>query len=382
MASGHVVPSKVYLLRLYEGDTTDEIMLRIEDLLERSGVGGIAATGESLAVKLHFGESKETGHVRPRFVRRIVSWFARRGTRPFLTDTNTLYRGARSDSVSHLRAAVEHGFTLAAAGAPLIIADGLRGTTEVRVPIEGRHVETAAIGAEIAKSDSMLSVAHFKGHELSGFGGAIKNVGMGCASRSGKLEMHSTTKPYIRASCIGCGLCASWCPVDAITVRETAEIDSEKCIGCGECIVVCPERAVGIRWDESTDIFQEKMVEFFKAVTAGKHGRIGYINFITDVHPLCDCYGAAKVPIVPDIGVAASLDPVAIDQASYDLVNEAPPSDDASLSDAYRAGADKFRDLHPEVDPTVQLRYAEELGLGTRDYELIEIAESARSSAG
>lgn len=373
--------SKVYLLRLHDGGG-DDLAARLELLLERSGVGAIASPGELVAVKMHFGESRETGHVKPRFVRRIVSWLAHRGVRPFLTDTNTLYRGARSDTVAHLATAADHGYTRSVVGAPTVIADGLRGTSEIKLPVKGRLLTEAQVGAEIVKADSMLSLAHFKGHEVSGFGGAIKNVGMGCASRAGKLEQHSTTRPYVRPNCIACGICAYWCPADAITVEDAAVIDDDKCIGCAECIVVCPEKAVSIRWNESTDIFQQKMVEYLQAIAAAKRGRIGYVNFITDVHPLCDCYGVAKVPIVPDIGVVASLDPVAIDQASYDLVNEAPPARDCSLSDAYRRGGDKFRDLHPEVDPTIQLRYAEELGLGTRDYELIEIAESARSSAG
>ncbi len=376
-----VPTSRVYLLRIIDGGG-DDIAARLDLLLDRSGLGSIAAANELVAIKLHFGESAETGHVKPRFVRRVVSWLARQGSVPFLTDTNTLYRGTRSDSVHHLRTAAEHGFTYSAVGAPVVIADGLRGTQEVRVPLEGGVLKEAAIGVELVKADSILVLTHFKGHELSGFGGAIKNLGMGGASRAGKLEQHSTTKPYVRASCIACGICATWCPADAIAVGEKAEIDEAKCIGCGECIAVCPEKAVGIRWNENTDAFQRKMVEYSKAVASLKPGRVGYVNFITDVHPLCDCYGTAKVPIVPDIGVVASVDPIAIDQASYDLVNAAPTTAESSLSDGYRSGEDKFRDLHPEVDPTVQLRHGEEIGLGTRNYELIEIAESARSSVG
>jgi hypothetical protein len=323
---------------------------------------------------MHFGESAVTGHVRPRFVRRIVGWLQKQGASPFLTDTNTLYRGSRADTVSHLRAAAEHGFTHQALGAPVVIAGGLRGTTEVMVPFDGRFVANAAIGPEFVKADAILAVTHFKGHEVTGFGGTLKNLGMGCASRSGKLDMHSTTKPYVRPSCTACGVCASWCPEDAITIEESAVIDDDRCVGCAECIAVCPEKAVGIRWNESTDTCQMKMVEYAGAVVQAKPGRVGYVNFITDVHPVCDCYGTEKVAIVRDIGVVASLDPVAIDTASYDLVNEAPVAEDAELSDGYHVGSDKFRDLHPDVDPTVQLRHAEELGLGTRDYELVEIA--------
>jgi uncharacterized Fe-S center protein len=168
-------------------------------------------------------------------------------------------------------------------------------------------------------------------------------------------------------------VCASWCPADAIVIEEKAEIDDARCIGCAECIAVCPEKAVGIRWNESTDTCQMKMVEYAKAAISTKRGKVGYINFITDVHPVCDCYGTEKEPIVPDIGVLSSLDPIAIDQASYDLVNAAPPIRGSGLSDSYSVGGDKFRDLHPDADPTVQLRYGEELAMGTRNYELIEI---------
>jgi len=351
----------------------DDIAARLEAFLDESGLAGVVAPGELVAVKMHFGESRVTGHVRPRFMRRVVVWLQKQGASPFLTDTNTLYRGSRADTVSHLRTAAEHGFTFQALGAPVVIAGGLRGTTETVVPVQGRFVTNAPIGPEFVKADALLSVAHFKGHEVTGFGGTLKNLGMGCASRAGKLDMHSTTRPHVKPSCTACGVCVSWCPEDAITVGEVAVIDDGKCIGCAECIAVCPTKAVGIRWNESTDTCQMKMVEYACAVVATKLGRAGYINFITDVHPVCDCFGTEKVSIVPDIGVVASLDPVAIDQAAYDLVNEAPAAA-GELSDGYRAGSDKFRDLHPDVDPTVQLRHAEELGLGTRNYELIEIA--------
>lgn len=364
--------SKVHFLRMAEGGT-DDLASSLDTLLERSGLSGVFSPGDLVAVKMHFGESQHTGHVRPRFMKRIVGWLLRQETSPFLTDTNTLYRGTRADTVAHLRTAAEHGFTFSAVGAPVVIADGLRGTNETRVRVDGRFVKEAPLGAELVKADALLSVAHFKGHEVTGFGGTLKNLGMGCASRAGKLDMHSTTRPFVRPSCIACGICASWCPADAITVGEKAVIDDELCIGCAECIAVCPEKAVSIRWNESTDTCQMKMVEYAKAAISTKRGKIGFINFITDVHPVCDCYGTEKEPIVPDIGVVASLDPVAIDQASYDLVNAAPPARGSRLSESYSVGGDKFRDLHPDADPTVQLRHGEDLAMGTRNYELCEL---------
>jgi uncharacterized protein len=371
----------VHFLRIGDGGR-DAIAEGLEDLLNAGRLDSAVSPGDLVAVKLHFGESSLTGHVRPRFMRRIVNWLVKHETNPFLTDTNTLYRGARADTISHLRAAAEHGFTYAAVGAPIVIADGLRGTNETRIQVDGRFVKSAPMGSDLVKADALFSVAHFKGHEVTGFGGTLKNLGMGCASRAGKLDMHSTTKPYVKPSCVGCGVCASWCPVEAISVAKTAEIDEEKCIGCAECIAVCPHKAVGIRWNESTDICQMKMVEYAKAAISTKRGKVGFVNFVTDVHPVCDCYGTRKDPIVADIGVLASLDPVAIDQASYDLVNAAAPVKGSKLSESYSVGGDKFRDLHPDADPAVQLRHAEDLGLGTRNYELIELDRRARSSAG
>jgi uncharacterized Fe-S center protein len=355
-------------------ESGDEIAEKLPQLLDASGIAGSFSERELVAIKMHFGESRVTGHVRPHFARRVVGWIQKQGGSPFLSDTNTLYRGARADSISHLRAAAEHGFTFQAMGAPVIIAGGLRGTTETVVPINGEFVRSAPVAPEYVKADALLALTHFKGHELTGFGGALKNLGMGCASRAGKLDMHSTTRPYVRPSCVACGVCATWCPEDAITVGERAEIDDAKCIGCAECIAVCPEGAVGIRWNESTDTCQSKMVEYASAVLASKKGRAGFVSFVTNVHPVCDCYGTEKVSIVADIGVLAGLDPVAIDQAAYDLVNEAAPAPKGGLSDGYVVGSDKFRDLHPDVDPTVQLRHAEKLGLGTRDYDLTEVS--------
>jgi uncharacterized Fe-S center protein len=359
----------VHFLRLGAGGRGD-IAAGLEVLLDGSGLADIVPVGALVALKMHFGESRVTGHVRPRFVRRIVAWVMKQGAAPFLTDTNTLYRGTRADSVSHLRTAAEHGFTFQSTGAPVVIAGGLRGTNETVVEVGGELVQRAPIAPEFVKADALLAITHFKGHEVTGFGGTLKNLGMGCASRAGKLDMHSTTKPYVRP---GCGVCVAWCPVDAITVEDRAQIDDSLCIGCAECIAVCPEKAVGIRWNEATDTCQRKMVEYASAVLASKKGGAGFVSFVTDVHPVCDCYGTEKVAIINDVGVLAGLDPVAIDQAAYDLVNEAAPAQKSGLSDGYVVGSDKFRDLHPDVDPTVQLRHAEKMGLGTRDYELVEI---------
>jgi uncharacterized Fe-S center protein len=259
------------------------------------------------------------------------------------------------------------------ANAPIVIADGLRGLSDVAVPIDGAHFPSAYIGTDIHHADAIVSLAHFKGHELSVFGGALKNLGMGCASRRGKLAMHSTVSPKVtRKKCVGCRQCIAHCPADAISIDDAkkAVIDDKKCIGCGECIVVCATEAVQIRWNQSVPVFLEGMMEYAKGVIAPKKGKILYVNFINNISPMCDCVNHSDAPIVRDIGIVASLDPVAIDQASADLVNREPAFSGTCLKTNTGPGEDKFPGLYPGVDWDIQLDYAEKLGLGSRTYTL------------
>jgi uncharacterized Fe-S center protein len=310
-------------------------------------------------VKLHFGEKGNTAFLRPIFVRKVVEEIAAAGGKPFLTDTNTLYVGGRCNAVDHLRTAITNGFAYSVADAPIVVADGLRGESAVRVPVDGRIFREVSIGAEIVNADAMVVLTHFKGHELSGFGGAIKNIGMGCASRAGKLAQHSSVSPFVDPKgCTRCGTCAVHCPSGAIAViSETALIDPKACIGCADCIVVCPEHTVKIDWNEAGPTVQRKMAEHALGVVEGKRDSILFVTFVTQVSPFCDCYGNSDRPIAPDVGILASDDPVAIDQACADMVIRA-------------AGSDPFRKTHPAIDWTVQLSYGEELGLGSRQYEL------------
>ncbi|UCD86348.1 MAG: DUF362 domain-containing protein [Desulfobacterales bacterium] len=328
-----------------------------------------------VAVKLHFGETGNTAYVRPVFVRKIVDMIKEAGGSPFLTDANTLYVGTRSDSVAHLRTATLNGFTYAVVDAPLIIADGLRGGNETAVTVNLKQFKKVYIGSEIVRADAIVSVAHFKGHELSGFGGTIKNLGMGCASRKGKLAQHSTVTPKVkRKKCEGCGECVEYCAQKAISlIDEKAKINRKKCVGCGECIIVCPNQAIQIQWDQTIPVFLENMVEYTAGVLKGKKDSATFLNFIIQVSPACDCYSHSDAPIVPDIGIVASTDPVAIDQASADLVNNAEGLRTSCLTKNFKPGKDKFRALYPKVDWEIQLEYAEEIGLGTRSYELIKI---------
>ena len=353
------------------GNLTD----KVRHLLDAVDLAARIKKRALVAVKLHFGETGNTAYVRPVFVRKVVDRIKEAGGSPFLTDANTLYVGTRSDSVAHLRTAILNGFTYAVVDAPLIIADGLRGGYETAVTVNLKRFKKVYIGAEIVRADTIVSVAHFKGHELSGFGGTIKNVGMGSASRKGKLAQHSTVSPKVnRKKCVGCGECVAYCAQEAIfLVKEKAKIDQKKCVGCGECILVCPNQAIQIQWDQAIPVFLENMVEYTAGALKGKKESAIFLNFITQVSPACDCYPHNDAPIVPDIGIVASTDPVAIDQASADLVNNAEGLRSSCLTKHFKPGKDKFRALYPNVDWEIQLEYAEAIGLGTRDYELVRI---------
>lgn len=344
---------------------------KIGALLESAGVKDRFRKGHLVAVKLHFGEKGNASFIRPVFVRSVVESIKETGASPFLTDTNTLYVGTRGNSPEHLKTAIENGFDYAVVSAPLIIADGLRGDSSSLVKIGGKHFKEVGIAKEIASADGLVVLTHFKCHELTGFGGALKNVGMGSACREGKLAQHSNTAPLVDPSgCTACADCLAACPAAAIEVKSAAVISEETCIGCGHCIAVCPQGTIKIRWNESPARLQEKMVEHFEGAVKGKEGRCVYLTFVTQVSPACDCYGHNDAPIVGDIGMLASNDPVAIDQAAADLVNAAEGFRGTALSNGHEPGGDKFRGVHPDIGWEAQLDYASLRGLGSRDYIL------------
>ncbi|MFO7861698.1 MAG: DUF362 domain-containing protein [Desulfosalsimonas sp.] len=366
--------SKVYFMD-FRATYKDSGVAKLQRLMDTAGIDKCVGHRDLAALKLHFGELGNTAFIRPVFIGHIVDRVKQAGATPFLTDANTLYAGSRGDAPNHLMTAMANGFAYSVAKAPLVIADGLRGRTETAVQINKNRFKDVYIGTEIVNADCLISIAHFKGHELSGFGGAIKNVGMGSASRRGKMEQHSGLAPKVKQKkCIGCGECADHCASEAIDmVDEKAQINPERCIGCGECILICENGAIQIQWSQSGEAFLERMVEYTLGVLQNKTGKAFYINFINHVSPACDCVPYNDAPIVRDIGIVASTDPVAIDQASVDLVNQEPALPGSCLSTHTDAGADKFRGVYPDVDWTRQLSYAEELGLGRRQYELITI---------
>lgn len=383
------MPSTVYYADL-RASIKRSLMDKLGSLIEEVGLAERVGPRGLSAIKLHFGEAGNTAFIRPVYVRPVVQAIKAAGAKPFITDANTLYVGSRSDAVSHLETAISNGFAYSVVGAPLVIADGLTGSGVTGVEVGLAECETAYIGSEVVEADSLVSMAHFKGHELAGIGGTLKNLGMGCAGRRGKLFQHANVSPLIEpAKCVACGACIERCPVAAIKLvkrtaeqppplesdkpKFTAQKDSERCIGCGDCLLACPQHAISIPWDAQVPELHRRMVAYTKGVLAGKAERSVFFNFLTQISPACDCYPFQDAPVVGDLGIVASTDPVAIDQASADLVNAAPGLADSCLKSAHAPGEDKFRDVYPHVDWSIQLDYAQEVGLGSREYELVKV---------
>lgn len=348
---------------------------KIARLIGCCGVAHWVRSGDLVAIKIHFGEKGNHTFIRPVFVRTVVEEIKKVGGLPFLTDTSTLYPGQRKNAVAALTCAIENGFAYAVVGAPLIMGDGLRGHSAVDVEVSGEMLSRVRIGADFHEADALIAVSHFKCHELTGFGGALKNLGMGCSSRDGKMQQHSTVAPEISsAECTGCGLCLKACAHDAVVFCGTkAKIEPSRCVGCGRCVSVCPSKAVKIRWNEAAESTMKKMVEYAAGALHGKEHASLFLNFITQVSPACDCYGHADAPIVNDIGICASTDPVAIDQACADLVNAAVGNPNTALASGWEPGGDKFRGVHPAINWQVQLEHGEKIGLGSRHYTLIKV---------
>jgi len=349
---------------------------KLDKLIIKAGLEQMDIEGKLVALKIHFGEPGNLSYIRPNYAARIVKKIKELGGHPFLTDCNTLYYGRRSNAINHLEAAMENGFNRIAVGCDVIIADGLTGADAIEKPIQLKHIKSAKIGSVIAEADMIISLNHFKGHEQTGFGGALKNIGMGSGSRKGKLEMHSVSKPKMtEEKCVACGVCIVNCPEQAIAYnkKHKAQIDYQKCIGCGQCVASCHYGAARAVYDESAAILNEKIAEYCFAVLKGKEHF--HINFIMNVSPDCDCFDANDQAIVPDIGIAASRDPVALDRASVDLVNAAPGIMNSRLGDKNTSekSGDKFVMVHPDVHWKDCLIHAEEIGLGTQEYQLIKV---------
>ena len=347
---------------------------KLRRLCIAAGIKNIDMEGKFVAIKMHFGELGNLAYLRPNYAKVVADLCKEQGGMPFLTDCNTLYPGSRKNALEHLSCAQLNGFWPMTTGCQVLIADGLRGTDEVEVPVpNGEYCKTAKIGRAIMDADIFISLTHFKGHESTGFGGAIKNIGMGCGSRAGKMEQHNAGKPHVvQKHCVGCKMCTKICAHDAISVQDRkAAIDHSKCVGCGRCIAVCARNAITVNFDESHTNLSRKISEYAKAVVDGRP--CFHISLVIDVSPNCDCHAENDAAIVPNVGMFASFDPVALDMACVDAVNTQPilRGSAADIGDCH--DQDHFHCIHPDTDWMSCLEHAEKLGLGTREYELIKI---------
>ena len=367
--------SKVYFADL-RTDVHENLQQKLTRLMKTAGMGDIDFQDKFVAIKLHFGEPGNLAFLRPNWARTVADFVKERGGKPFLTDCNTLYVGGRKNALDHMDSAMLNGFNPMTTGCQIIIGDGLKGSDEVEVPVVGgEYVKNAKIGRAVMDADVFISLTHFKGHEEAGFGGCLKNIGMGCGSRAGKMEQHNAGKPHVAQKyCIGCGQCRKICAHGAPIIENgKAHIDHDRCVGCGRCIAVCPKNAVQINWDETTINLNRKIAEYTKAVVDGRP--CFHISLVIDVSPNCDCRPENDMAIVPNVGMFASFDPVALDMACVDAVNAQTPLRGSAADDAHAKAHvhDHFQRLHPDTNWRSCLEHGEKIGIGTREYELIKI---------
>lgn len=355
------------------------IMQKLKTLCIAAGMKNIDMDGKFVAIKMHFGELGNMAYLRPQYAKVVADLVKEQGGMPFLTDCNTLYPGSRKHALEHMDCANLNGFNTTTTGCQIIIGDGLRGTDDVEVPVKnGEYIKKAKIGRAIMDADVFISLAHFKGHEATGFGGAIKNIGMGCGSRAGKMEQHSSGKCIVKEElCRGCRKCAKECGSNAITYENNkAHIHKDLCKGCGRCIGVCSYDAIrNEQWDAG-DLLDRKMAEYAQAVVQDRP--CFHINIVRDISPNCDCHGENDAPILPDQGMFASFDPVALDQACADACLKAAPLPNSQLADNlakpdWHHHHDNFLDNNPNIHWKETLEHAEKIGMGTRDYELVTL---------
>ena len=372
--------SKIYFTNM-RTKVDESLLIKMDRLIQKAGIKEIDFNKKYVAIKVHFGEPGNLSILRPNFVKTLADRIKKLGGMPFITDCNTLYVGRRNNALLHLLAAAENGYTVLSTGCQNIIADGIRGTDDIEVPVKGGvYCKTARIGRAIMDADIVVSITHFKGHEATGFGGALKSLGMGSGSRAGKMIMHNDGKPDVNnADCIGCKICTRFCAHEAIVFGKDkkASIDHKKCVGCGRCFGACSKNAIASNGESSSIALSCKIAEYCKAVLDGRPNF--HINVVNQVSPGCDCCDGNDAAIVPDIGIFAGFDPVALDQACIDAVNAAPAIASSIVSERKKGppdekgGIDHLKGIHPSTDWHCQLAHAEKIGLGTTKYELITV---------
>lgn len=362
----------------YGGDTMPG---KLKKLIRKAGIDQLNLDGQFVAIKIHFGELGNVSYLRPNYARAVVDVVKELGGKPFLTDCNTLYPGSRKNALEHLYCAWENGFTPLTVGCPILIGDGLKGTDDIEVPVRGgEYVKNAKIGRAVMDADVIISMTHFKGHETTGFGGALKNLGMGCGSRAGKKEQHNNGKAYVQQEiCRGCRRCMRECANDGLVFDpETRKmhVDKEHCVGCGRCVGACNFDAIDFEDPNSNQMLNYRIAEYAKAVVDGRPQF--HISLVMDISPNCDCHVENDAPILPDVGMFASFDPLALDQACVDACMKCEPLPNSQLGEHMRDPHfvdhhDHFTNSTPESEWQSCLSHAEKIGLGTRDYELIRL---------
>ena len=362
----------------YGGDTMPG---KLKKLIRKAGIAQLNLEGQFVAIKIHFGELGNVSYLRPNYARAVVDVVLELGGKPFLTDCNTLYPGSRKNALEHLYCAWENGFTPLTVGCPILIGDGLKGTDDIEVPVRGgKYVKNAKIGRAVMDADVIISLTHFKGHEATGFGGALKNLGMGCGSRAGKKEQHNNGKAYVQQElCRGCRRCMRECANDGLVFDAESRkmhVDKEHCVGCGRCVGACNFDAIDFEDPNSNQMLNYRIAEYAKAVVDGRPQF--HISMVMDISPNCDCHEENDAPILPDVGMFASFDPLALDQACVDACLKCEPLPNSQLGEHLRDPHfedhhDHFTNSTPESEWQSCLSHAEKIGLGTRAYELIKL---------
>ena len=357
----------------FKTNYNENLIQKLHRLMKQAGFESIDFQDKYAAIKIHFGEYGNLAFLRPNYAKVVADYVKELGGKPFLTDCNTLYVGSRKNALDHLDTAYVNGFSPLQTGCHVIIADGLKGTDETLVPIDGEYVKEARIGHAIMDADVFISLTHFKGHETAGFGGTIKNIGMGCGSRAGKEEMHSSGKPVVdQDKCIGCGKCIENCAHNGPHIENgKCTILKYKCTGCGRCINVCPMHAIHADYAIANELLNCKIAEYAKAVVDGRPSF--HIALALDVSPSCDCEAFNDVAMVPNVGMFASFDPVALDTACADMINAQPVNPNSVIAHEHDHPHDHFTAAHPDTDWRAAVEHGEAIGLGTTHYELVTV---------
>ncbi|MEE0146130.1 MAG: DUF362 domain-containing protein [Senegalimassilia anaerobia] len=373
--------AKVYFTDFRTQAFGDGLPTKLKKLVRRAGIADLDLDGRFVAIKLHFGELGNVSYLRPNYARALVDVVKELGGKPFLTDCNTMYPGSRKNALEHLECAWENGFTPLTAGCPILIGDGLKGTDDIEVPVQGgEYVKNAKIGRAVMDADVIISLTHFKGHETTGFGGALKNLGMGCGSRAGKKEQHNNGKAYVQQElCRGCRRCMRECANDGLVFDAESRkmhVDKEHCVGCGRCVGACNFDAIDFEDPNSNQMLNYRIAEYAKAVVDGRPQF--HISMVMDISPNCDCHEENDAPILPDVGMFASFDPLALDQACVDACMKCEPLPNSQLGEHLRDPHfedhhDHFTNSTPESEWQSCLSHAEKIALGTRAYELIKL---------